>query len=153
VVLSLIILLFQMLIDNQQVCDMMMNHIHCRRPPALRTVRSGRGGFRCNHDRINAMTNTMKSVLVATLIAALVCLPFATPEPAYGQEPGQPSVGSTWIDALIYRPVGLVAIPVGAVLFVLTVPFAALGGNVGQAWNGLVVVPVKYTFARPLGDI
>ena len=99
------------------------------------------------------MTQTMQSFLVIALVAALVCLPFGTPEPAYGQEPGQPSVGNTWIDALIYRPVGLVAIPGGAVLFVLTAPFSALGGNVGQAWDRLVVTPAKYTFVRPLGDI
>jgi len=66
---------------------------------------------------------------------------------------GQPTPGNTFIDALFYRPVGLAAIPVGTVLFIVTIPFSALGGNVGQAFDNLIVAPAKYTFCRPLGDI
>ena len=65
----------------------------------------------------------------------------------------QTTTGKTIIDAVFYRPVGLIAIPAGAVLFILTLPFSATGSNVGESWGNLVVSPARYTFARPLGDI
>jgi len=36
-------------------------------------------------------------------------------------------------------------------IFVVSVPFSALGGNSQEAWNSLVVSPADYTFKRPLG--
>lgn len=65
----------------------------------------------------------------------------------------EPTPGNTFLDALIYRPLGLVAVPVGAVLFVVSLPFSALGGNVSKAFDNLVIYPARYTFCRPLGDI
>lgn len=48
----------------------------------------------------------------------------------YAGEPvdlGEKSPGSMFLDAVIYRPVGIVAIPVGTALFIITSPFSALG--------------------------
>lgn len=42
---------------------------------------------------------------------------------------------------------------VGAVTWVVTLPFSALGGNVDEATKALVVDPAKFTFSRPLGDL
>lgn len=86
-------------------------------------------------------------------IFAMVMVPFCPSALAAETQLGQPTPGNTFIDALIYRPVGLVAIPLGTVLFIVTVPFSALGGNVGQAFDNLIIEPAKYTFCRPLGDI
>jgi hypothetical protein len=55
------------------------------------------------------------------------------------------------VDILAARPIGLVATIGGALVFVVSWPFSALGGNSAEAWNSLVVAPAKYTFQRPLG--
>jgi hypothetical protein len=41
----------------------------------------------------------------------------------------------------------------GSIAFVLSLPFSALGGNVGEAAEKLVVDPAMFTFARPLGHM
>ncbi|TKB26723.1 hypothetical protein FCL47_09565 [Desulfopila sp. IMCC35006] len=56
------------------------------------------------------------------------------------------------VDLLAARPLGLVAMLGGTVVFVVSLPFSALGGNTEDAWNTLVVTPAEYTFHRPLGD-
>ena len=85
-------------------------------------------------------------------LLSVMCAP-AVPAENAERELRRPTVGNTFIDALIYRPIGLVAIPVGALLFALTLPFSALGGNVGTSFDNLVAAPAKFTFVRPLGDI
>jgi hypothetical protein len=54
-------------------------------------------------------------------------------------------------DTVMVRPLTLIGTAVGVVTFVVTLPFSALGGNVGDAGQILVVDPAKYTFVRPLG--
>ena len=40
----------------------------------------------------------------------------------------------------------------GALVFLVSWPFSALGGNSDEAWQTLVVSPATYTFKRPLGE-
>ena len=54
-------------------------------------------------------------------------------------------------DLILLRPLGLVATVVGTAVFIVSIPFSALGGNTGEAAKALVVAPAKYTFVRPLG--
>lgn len=63
-----------------------------------------------------------------------------------------PSSGAMAFDALVVRPVSLVGTLLGSVVFVASLPFSAIGGNVGQAGHRLVVEPGAFTFDRPLGD-
>ena len=55
-------------------------------------------------------------------------------------------------DAVLVRPLGLCAVVLGVGLFIISLPFSALGKNVKEAGQKLVVAPVRYTFARPLGE-
>ena len=55
------------------------------------------------------------------------------------------------IDGLIVRPLSLVMTVIGTAAFIVTVPFSALGGNVGEAAEQLVIGPAAYTFTRCLG--
>lgn len=64
-----------------------------------------------------------------------------------------PSYGSMVVDAAIARPLGLGATVVGAVAWIVTLPFSALGGNVREAGHELVVKPARFTFTRPLGEL
>ncbi|WP_375741034.1 multidrug transporter [Pseudomonas boanensis] len=54
-------------------------------------------------------------------------------------------------DILIARPMLLAATVIGTGFFIISLPFSALGGNVGEAAQELVVVPAKETFVRCLG--
>jgi hypothetical protein len=54
-------------------------------------------------------------------------------------------------DFLVARPLGLASLVLGSVSFVVTLPFSALGKNVGEAFEYMIVDPAVYTFARPLG--
>lgn len=65
----------------------------------------------------------------------------------------RPSGGAMLADAVFMRvPMTAVTI-VGAGIFVVTLPFSALGGNVGEAGNKLVKEPFEYAWLRPLGEL
>jgi len=54
-------------------------------------------------------------------------------------------------DLLIARPLLIGATAIGAVAFVVSLPFSAAGGNIGEAGHALVVEPGKEAFVRCLG--
>lgn len=54
-------------------------------------------------------------------------------------------------DLIIARPLLIGATAIGAAAFVVSLPFTALGGNVGEAAQSLVVEPGKEAFVRCLG--
>ena len=96
--------------------------------------------------RMTAIALAMASVLIAA--------------PSYAQENGSgdpmyrveaPSGFAMVGDLLIARPllIGATAIGVGA--FIVSLPFTALGGNVGEAGKALVVEPGASAFVRCLG--
>ncbi|MBV4461461.1 multidrug transporter [Pseudomonas sp. COR58] len=97
----------------------------------------------------------MKS-LPALLIALSLCssLPARATEggsgdPRYAIQnpPAYAMIG----DLLIARPLLTVATVIGAGVFVVSLPFTALGGGIGDAGEALVVAPAKAAFARCLG--
>lgn len=56
-------------------------------------------------------------------------------------------------DLLIARPLLVVATVIGAGAFVVSLPFTALGGGIGDAGQALVVDPARAAFVRCLGCI
>ncbi|WP_426233803.1 multidrug transporter [Pseudomonas sp. TWP3-2] len=56
-------------------------------------------------------------------------------------------------DLLIARPLLVAATVIGAGAFVVSLPFTALGGGIGDAGQALVVEPAKAAFVRCLGCI
>ncbi|AWY41744.1 multidrug transporter [Pseudomonas putida] len=56
-------------------------------------------------------------------------------------------------DLLIARPLLVVATVIGAGVFVVSLPFTAMGGGVSDAGQALVVDPAKAAFVRCLGCI
>jgi hypothetical protein len=65
----------------------------------------------------------------------------------------EPTGGDMFLDALVVRPMTLGAAVVGAVTWVITLPFTLFSGNAGEAGANWVGGPLKYTFTRPLGDL
>ena len=92
------------------------------------------------------MRNSIKSRLLTALVVATVSAPVW----AVGNEdnPGDFAMAG---DLLVARPFGVVWTIAGSALFVVSLPFTALGGNVKQAADTLVIGPAKETFVRCLG--
>lgn len=65
--------------------------------------------------------------------------------------PSNASGASMVGDALLVRPASLAATVIGTGLFIVSLPIALVGNNVGEAAHKLVVTPARYTFKRPLG--
>lgn len=71
-----------------------------------------------------------------------------------GSELEDPQIKAGYMvgDALVARPVGIVATAAGFLFFLVASPFALIAGNAGEAWDAMVVYPAKFTFTRHLGD-
>ncbi len=67
-------------------------------------------------------------------------------------QPTVPSGAAMLIDGIFVRPLGVAATLIGSVVFVVTLPFSLLGGNVDDAGQALVGDPARMTFMRPLGE-
>ena len=96
----------------------------------------------------------MKKFALLAVIALLLAGPFgssALAAPAEGNSNGTKGAAMA-VDALAARPLGLASTVFGAATFVISLPFSALGDNIGPAYESLIVAPAKYTFDRPLGE-
>lgn len=63
----------------------------------------------------------------------------------------QPSALAMYTDLLVIRPIGIVATTLGAVAYVIALPFTLPSGGAAEAGEVLVVEPAVYTFVRCLG--
>ncbi len=94
------------------------------------------------------------SAAVLALTSGLLALPAqaqqnVSGDPLYTVE--APKAFSMVGDLVVARPLLIGATAVGAVAFVVSLPFTALGGNVGEAAQALVVEPGREAFVRCLG--
>ena len=98
------------------------------------------------------MRTVAKRIVVLVLAFSLIGVPSV---PAFagcdGMNSRQPSAESMVGDAVVGRPLGLATTVAGIALFVVSLPFSALGGNAEEAADKMVVGPAKFTFTRPLG--
>ncbi|EPJ77261.1 MULTISPECIES: hypothetical protein [Pseudomonas] len=91
-----------------------------------------------------------------TLLFGLQAMPALAQPPAQGSgDPvysiQNPPAFAMIGDLLIARPLLIVATVVGAGLFVVALPFTAMGGGIGDTGKALVVDPGKAAFVRCLG--
>ena len=89
---------------------------------------------------------------IATLIATFLLPVDAHAGPEI--EPRRPNPAFAAFDVVILRPLGLVVLAAGAVLFVPVAVLAAPSGRDGidPALDLFVTGPAKHVFRRPLGD-
>jgi hypothetical protein len=90
----------------------------------------------------------MKTKLVSILCAVALLTMATSTCRASSRDPGL-----VVADAVIVRPLCLVATIVGSAFFVVSLPVAATSGSIHRAADALVVGPARATFTRPLGDI
>ena len=87
------------------------------------------------------MKKLITALCVVTILACSVSASRATDDSA-----------AAAADAIVVRPLSLVAVVIGSGLFVLSLPFTAPSGNIGKSAHLLIGKPAKATFQRPLGD-
>ncbi len=91
------------------------------------------------------------AVLIAVSLLVVQAAPAAA---ATGQEFENRGHTNLVADAIILRPLGLAAIGIGAAVWAVGVaPFVALTrpADLDQSMDYLIMRPVRYTFADPLG--
>jgi hypothetical protein len=99
------------------------------------------------------MHKIRKQSMVFLLIAAMIFIPFGSSALAQSKtRDNNVSAEAMTADLLVVRPLGIVATVVGSAVFIVSLPFSALGGNTKTACRKLVQDPAKFTFKRPLGD-
>ena len=99
------------------------------------------------------MNKITKQSTVLLLIITLVFIPFGTSVLAQGQTLDEENSGALMTaDLLLVRPLGIVATVLGFAVFIVSLPFSAIGGNTKQASQKLVQEPASFTFTRPLGE-
>ena len=99
------------------------------------------------------MHNIGKRSMIFLLIAAMIFISLGTSALAQSQDlDNKITAEAMAADLLVVRPLGIVASVVGTAVFIVSLPFSALGGNTKIACQKLVKDPAKFTFKRPLGD-
>lgn len=85
------------------------------------------------------------------LIASVTATPSFAEELMDDQINQRPSTGAMVLDAVVARPMLFAMTLGGTAVFVATLPFSALGGNVEESAKTLVIGPAKSTFTRCMG--
>lgn len=97
------------------------------------------------------MSFTLKKILPPILAASLLLPSVQAFAKVQAVEDEPPSAFAIVPDLLILRPVGIALTAVGAVIWVVGLPFTAPTGQVKETGKVLVASPAKFTFARCLG--
>jgi hypothetical protein len=98
------------------------------------------------------MNRILQRVIVLLTALTLVAVPCMTCFAQGLEQDDEIIAGKMAGDALVVRPLGICATVIGGAIFVISLPFSALGGNTKPAYDYLVADPFNFTFNRPLGD-
>ena len=90
---------------------------------------------------------------VTTALAAAVWLLMSAAQAADVPVDRAPTAEAMAFDLFIMRPLGLVGTVAGTAIYIVSLPFDAVAGNVSEPARRLVGEPLKFTFTRPLGDL
>jgi hypothetical protein len=102
------------------------------------------------------MKYLLSKALISLLLSSLLLSTPAFAEPSVIDNPDintHPTPITMAADALIARPLLLLTTAAGAMVFVVSLPFSALGNNINEAAEKLVMVPARATFTRCLGCV
>jgi len=94
------------------------------------------------------MHSTLSNLLKVIIVSVLIALPTMSWSNTIEEKPSALAMTG---DALFVRPVMLVTTAVGSAIFIVSSPFAILGGNISETWEQLVWNPFRTTFVRCLG--
>lgn len=91
------------------------------------------------------------TALLMTFMLGIASMPASAEEMHDDQVNQRPTALAMFGDAVLARPMLLAGTLIGTGIFVVSLPFSALGGNVKEAADTLVVGIAKSTFTRCLG--
>ncbi len=94
------------------------------------------------------MFSRLSQLVKVVLLATLLVLPSMGWSNTVEETPS--AVAMTG-DAIFVRPVMIATTLVGGAIFIVSSPFSALGGNLGEAFDELVAKPFETAFIRCLG--
>jgi hypothetical protein len=100
------------------------------------------------HSGMKALCFTCACTLMQWSTASLA----EGPDTDFQEAHRKPGSGAMFVDAIAVRPVMIATTVVGSALFLVSLPFSALGGNVHEAAQSLVLDPAQSAFTRPLGQ-
>jgi hypothetical protein len=86
-----------------------------------------------------------------TRAVLFLCIASFMSAPALAGPEDEPTALAMTGDLLVARPLGIAITAVGAAVFLVSLPFSALGGNVAQSADTLVTGPASEAFMRCLG--
>jgi hypothetical protein len=98
------------------------------------------------------MNKIFKRLIVMMTAFALVAVPCTTCLAQGLYQDDDLIAGKMAGDALLARPLGACATVIGGAIFIVSLPFSAIGGNTKSAYDYLLANPFKFTFSRPLGE-
>ena len=99
------------------------------------------------------MHKLLKQSTILFITLSLVVTSFGSVALAQDQYRERTASGEKMAADLVFlRPAGILALALGSIAFVVSVPFSAMGGNTQEAYEEMVKRPAEYTFKRPLGD-
>jgi phosphatidylglycerophosphatase A len=94
----------------------------------------------------------VRKFAIILIIASFLIIPFGTSALAKPTKyPPDQDSGVMVVDFLVARPIGFASLIIGTVAFIVSSPFSALGCNIEEAYELMIVEPALYTFKRPLG--
>lgn len=98
--------------------------------------------------------NFKKITIILTIFCLLVApaVSFADLETKSEAEHKSPNAIAYTADLLIVRPIGIVLVPVGAVIFAVAYPFTLIDDSTHGAYEALLGENIRYTFQRSLGE-
>jgi len=86
------------------------------------------------------------------LVMAVVMLAVSLPGVSLAESiTARPSGMEMIADVVLVRPLMIAGTVLGTGVFIVSLPFSALGGNAGEAANTLVATPFQSAFMRCLG--
>ena len=94
------------------------------------------------------MTGKISHIVITAFAVCLLALSSAGHAQAIDEEPSALAMTG---DALLVRPALLATTIIGSAVYLVSLPFSALGGNASEAGEVLVVGPARATFVRCLG--
>jgi len=93
-----------------------------------------------------------KKIIILLMAVSLLVIPFGSSAIAKNlQYPIENCAELMAADFAVVRPLQFVSLVAGTVFFVVSSPFSAIGDNVGDAYQKMMVEPARLTFLRPLG--
>lgn len=95
---------------------------------------------------------TLSHLFLACALTITSTASLAASDTQFNDTERKPGPGAMMVDAVAVRPLMIATTVVGSALFLVSLPFSALGGNVREAAESLVIEPAQSAFTRPLGQ-